>query len=92
MKDFIYPSISSKLFSKSIDFAKSIQNISDNDLNIIMNLRETLWFHHEQPWMKENGEEDFDILVECHQGMLQTKVEVSIQFWVPNLGLSPKYD
>ena len=92
MKDFIYPSISSKLFSKSIDFAKSIQNISDNDLNIIMNVRKTLWFHHEQPWMKKNGEEDFDILVECHQGIMQTKIEVGIQFWVPNLGLSPKYD
>ena len=26
------------------------------------------------------------------QGIIQTKMEVSIQFWVPNLGLSPKYD
>ena len=25
------------------------------------------------------------------QGIIQTKMEVSIQFWVPNLGLSPKY-
>ena len=29
-----YPSISPELFNKSIDFVKSIQNISDNDLNI----------------------------------------------------------
>ena len=56
-----YPSISPELFNKSIDFAKSIQNISDNDLNIIMNARKTLLFHHEQPWMKKNGEEDFDV-------------------------------
>ena len=26
------------------------------------------------------------------QGIIQTKMEVIIQFWVPNLGLSPKYD
>ena len=29
-----YPFISPELFNKSIDFVKSIQNISDNDLNI----------------------------------------------------------
>ena len=26
------------------------------------------------------------------QGIIQTKMEVGIQFWAPNLGLSPKYD
>ena len=26
------------------------------------------------------------------QGIIQTKMKVGIQFWVPNLGLSPKYD
>ena len=25
-------------------------------------------------------------------GIIQTKMEVGIQFWAPNLGLSPKYD
>ena len=44
-----YPSISPELFNKSIDFAKSIHNISDNDLNIIINARKTLLFHHEKP-------------------------------------------
>ena len=58
-----YPSISPELFNKSIDFAKSIHNISDNDLNIIMNARKTLLFHHEEPWMKKNGEEHFDFPV-----------------------------
>ena len=63
-----YPSISPELFNKSIDFAKSIHNISDNDLNKIMNARKTLLFHHEEPWMKKNGEEDFDVLMGCHDG------------------------
>ena len=26
------------------------------------------------------------------QGIIQTKMEVSIQFWMPNLGIGPKYD
>ena len=26
------------------------------------------------------------------QGIIQTKIEVGIRFWAPNLGLSPTYD
>ena len=63
-----YPSISPELFNKSIDFAKSIHNISDNDLNKIMNARKTLLFHHEEPWMKKIGEEDFHVPMGCHDG------------------------
>ena len=51
-----YPSTSPELFNKSIVFSKSIQDISYNDLKIIMNGNKTLLFHHEEPWMKKNGE------------------------------------
>ena len=60
------PSISPELRNKSIDFAKSIHSISDNDLNIIMNTRKTLLFHHEDAWIKNNGEEDFNVPMGCH--------------------------
>ena len=63
-----YPSISPELFNKSMDFAKSMQNISDNDFNIITTARKTLLFHHEQPWMKKNEEEEFDVQIGCHDG------------------------
>ena len=33
-----------------------------------MNARKTLQFHHEEPWMKKNREEDFDVPVGCHDG------------------------
>ena len=33
-----------------------------------MNARKMLFFHHGQPWMKKNGEEDFDIPMGCHDG------------------------
>ena len=63
-----YPSILPELFNKSIDFAKSIHNISDNDLNMTMNARKTLLFYHEEPWMKKNGEEEFGVPMGCHDG------------------------
>ena len=33
-----------------------------------MNARKTLLFHHEEPWMKMNAKEGFDIPVGCHDG------------------------
>ena len=39
-----HTSVSPDLFNKSIDFVKSIHNISNNDLNIIMNARKTYYF------------------------------------------------
>ena len=63
-----YSSASRDLFNKSIDFAKFMENISDNDLKIIMNGRKTLLLHHEEPWMKKNGEEDFDVPIGYYDG------------------------
>ena len=37
--EIFYPSISPEIFNKGIDFLKSMQNVSDNDLNIIMNTK-----------------------------------------------------
>ena len=62
-----YSSISPDLFSKRIDLAKSIHKITDNDLKITMNARKT-FFHHEEPWKKKNGEENFDVPMEFHNG------------------------
>ena len=28
----------------------------------------TFLFHHDEPWMKKNGQENFNILVGCHDG------------------------
>ena len=41
--------ISPEVFNKSTDFAKSIHNISDSDLNTMIDARKTLFFHHEEP-------------------------------------------
>ena len=31
-------------------------------------------------------------VIYIYQGIIQTKMEVGIRFWAPNLGLTPKYD
>ena len=33
-----------------------------------MNARKTLLFHHEETWMKNKGEKDFDVPMGCHDG------------------------
>ena len=63
-----YPSITEELFTKAVQFAKSITSISDDDLYIIMQSRKTLLFHEETPWVKKEGNEDFDVPVGCYDG------------------------
>ena len=57
----LYPSITAELFTKAVQFAKSIISISDDDLYIIMQSRKTLLFHEETPWVKKEGNEDFNV-------------------------------
>ena len=33
-----------------------------------LNARKTLLFHHEEPWVKKNREEDFEVSMGCHDG------------------------
>ena len=63
-----YPSITEELFTKAVKFAKSITSISDDDLYIIMQSRKTLLFHEETPWVKKEGNEDFDVPMGCYDG------------------------
>ena len=64
-----YPSISKKLFNDALVFAKTyITNISDTDVNIIMQARKTLLFNNGEPWVKKNGDEDFDVPMGSYDG------------------------
>ena len=63
-----YPSISEDLLNKSIQYAQTHINISASDLEIIMQSRKTLLFHNNQPWVKKNGNEDFDVPMGCNDG------------------------
>ena len=48
-----YPSISPKLFHKGINFVKTIRDIPDKDIAIIMQSRRTLLFNNKEPWLKK---------------------------------------
>ena len=61
-----YPSILLELFNKAITFASSKCDITEDELNIIMQSRKTLLFHDNHLWVKKNGEEDFDVPMGCN--------------------------
>ena len=47
-----YPSISEKLLTDAINFAKSSANITEQDLSITMQSRKTMLFQNSEPWGK----------------------------------------
>ena len=63
-----YPSISIDLFTDAISYAKTITNIDDDQLSIIMQPREPLLFNNNQPWVKKTGKENFDVPIGCYNG------------------------
>ena len=63
-----YPSITQKLLDKSTQYATEITTISNEELDIIMQSRKTLLFHNQEPWVKRDGDEDFDVPMGCCDG------------------------
>ena len=63
-----YPPISIELFNDAINYAKSMTNIDDDQLAIIMQSRKTLPFSENDPWVKKTGGEDFDVTMGCNDG------------------------
>ena len=63
-----YPSITQKLLDKSIQYATEITTISNEELDIIMQSRKTLLFHNQEPWVKRDGDEYFDVPMGCCDG------------------------
>ena len=63
-----YPSISLKLFTDAINYAKNIIDINDQELAIIMQSRKTLLFQNGEPWVKKLCDQDFDVPMGCFDG------------------------
>ena len=63
-----YPLISPELFHKAINFVKTIRDIPDKDISIIMQSRRTLLFNNKEPWLKKSGNEEFDVPMGCFYG------------------------
>ena len=63
-----YPSISEDLFIEAIQFSKQITEIPDRDRNLTMQARKTLLLNEGIPWVKKDGNEDFDVPMGCFDG------------------------
>ena len=61
-----YQSILMELLYKSIQFAKEVASISDEDLDINMQSRKTLLF--QEPCLKREEDEDFEVPLRCYDG------------------------
>ena len=53
-----YPSIPKELLLKAITYAKTLVNISDEEINTIMQSRKSLLFNNTDIWIKKNGDPD----------------------------------
>ena len=54
-----YPSISKELLLRAIiTYAKTLVNISDEEINTIMHSRKSLLFNNTDIWIKKNGDPD----------------------------------
>ena len=74
MKNF-YPSITTDLLHKSVQFVKEVSDtevseltVSDNEIIIVMQSRKTLLFNELQNMRKSYGDEDFDVPMGCCDG------------------------
>ena len=63
-----YPSISKELLLKAITYAKTLVNISDEEINTIMHSRKSLLFNNTDIWIKKNGDPDFDVTMGSFDG------------------------
>ncbi len=55
VKESFYPSISKKLLSDAISFAKTYWNISEQDIDLIMHARKSLLFNKGTTWVKKDN-------------------------------------
>ena len=51
-----------------ISYAKSLIDITVDEYSIIMHLRKILLFQNSEPWVKKDGDEDFDVPMGCYDG------------------------
>ena len=53
---------------KLLNLAKTKVDITNQEMSIIMQSRNTLLFNKNQPWVKKSGNEEFDVLMGCFDG------------------------
>ena len=73
-----YRSVSKELLLKALTYGKSLVNISDEEINTIINaFKKSLLFYNADIWIKKNGDpdfikvfkEDFDLSITCETNL-----------------------
>ena len=64
-----YRSISIELLLKAIVYAKTLVNISDEEIETIMHSRNSLLFNKRDIWIEKNGGPDFDVTMGSFDGV-----------------------
>ena len=62
------PWISKELLLKAVTYAKTLVNISDEEINNVMHSRKSLPFNNTDIWIKKNGDPDFDVTMGSFDG------------------------
>ena len=55
-------------FNEAIQYAKNIAEIPDHDMITINHSRRSLLFHENEPWVKKERSEDFDVTMRSNDG------------------------
>ena len=63
-----YPSVSKEHLLKAITYAKTLVNISDEEINTITHSRKSLLFNNADIWIKKNEDQDFDVVMGSFDG------------------------
>ena len=53
------------MFNEALNFAKTKVDITNQEMSIIMQSRNTLLFNKNQLWVKKSGNEEFDVSMGC---------------------------
>lgn len=63
-----YPSITEQLLKRALDFAKQYDNISDEEINIIISAKSSIIFNGTEPWRKRDSDDPFDVTMGSYDG------------------------
>ena len=52
----------------AISYAKSLIDITEEEYSVIMHSKRILLFQNSEPWVKKDGNDDFDVPMGCYDG------------------------
>ena len=52
----------------AISYAKSLIDITEEEYSVIMHSKRILLFQNSEPWVKKDGNDDFDVPMRCYDG------------------------